>query len=379
MAGPGPEYETPELCTRVFPVGAVGALWRERLPAADLSLAQRDGDGDEAAAVVAAELGCPPDTAAELRAVCSIDMLKSPDGEEDAEVIPEDTMLETLRIRKKALDKREESIIIDRPCRTETFIYEMVRFLFFYYKHSPWEPQEPGRHCAALAARNRLRLPRNSCLVLLVLRWILQLQLPMKAYVFLIGFILQGFWHVNVLFCIIKSSLFSLSKDLYKAAFFYFEGVFYNDKRHPECRDLSRTIIEWSKSHDRGYGNLQAVNMEGYTFNDLSLKIGFPYLYCHQGDCEHIVTVTDIRLIHRDDCLDRTRYPLLIKKPWLYTRKCFVCKMYIARWVTNEDSLAPEDPCFFCDVCFRMLHYDAEGNKLGEFLAYPYVDPGTFN
>lgn len=51
----------------------------------------------------------------------------------------------------------------------------------------------------------------------------------------------------------------------------------------------------------------------------------------------------------------------------------------ICRWVTNKDSLAPEDPCFFCDVCFRMLHYDVEGNKLGEFLAYPYVDPGIFN
>lgn len=49
------------------------------------------------------------------------------------------------------------------------------------------------------------------------------------------------------------------------------------------------------------------------------------------------------------------------------------------RWVTNNDSFAPDDPCFFCDACFRMLHYDSEGNKLGEFLAYPYVDPGTFN
>lgn len=49
------------------------------------------------------------------------------------------------------------------------------------------------------------------------------------------------------------------------------------------------------------------------------------------------------------------------------------------RWVTNNDSLAPQDPSFFCDVCFQMLHYDAEGNKLGEFLAYPYVDPGIFN
>ncbi|NXF86944.1 SNPC3 protein, partial [Eubucco bourcierii] len=170
-----------------------------------------------------------------------------------------------------------------------------------------------------------------------------------------------------------------ISKDLYKSAFFYFEGVFYNDKRYPECRDLSRTIIEWSETHDRGYGNLRSVKMEDYTFNDLALKIGFPYLFCHQGNCEHIVIITDTRLIHHDDCLDRNLYPLLIKKHWLCTRKCFVCKKYTARWVTNEDSLAPADPCLFCDVCFRMLHYDVEGNKLGEFLAYPYVDPGIFN
>lgn len=64
------------------------------------------------------------------------------------------------------------------------------------------------------------------------------------------------------------------------------------------CADdfsVFRTVIEWSESHDRGYVNLQSSDMEDYTFNDLSLKIGFPYLFCHQGDCEHIVIITDIR------------------------------------------------------------------------------------
>jgi len=37
--------------------------------------------------------------------------------------------------------------------------------------------------------------------------------------------------------------------------------------------------------------------MDDYTFNDLTLKIGFPYLFCHQGDCEHIVIITDIRYV----------------------------------------------------------------------------------
>lgn len=37
--------------------------------------------------------------------------------------------------------------------------------------------------------------------------------------------------------------------------------------------------------------------MEDFTFNDLNIKLGFPYLYCHQGDCEHVVVITDIRYV----------------------------------------------------------------------------------
>ncbi|KAM9587757.1 snRNA-activating protein complex subunit 3 isoform 3-T3 [Morphnus guianensis] len=326
-AGPAaaPDYEAAELYTRVFRVGALGRCWRQQLGPPDLSLA-----AEAAAAELgcgAAELGCAAETAAELRAVCSIDMLMSSDKEKDPDVIPEDSSLLTLRIRKKALERREETIIVDRACRQETLAYEMESHAIGKRPDNPTDLVEEG-----------------------------ELLLTLNIY-------------YPVIF----------QKDLYKSAFFYFEGIFYNDKRYPECRDLSRTIIEWSESHDRGYGNLQSVKMEDYTFNDLSLKIGFPYLFCHQGNCEHIIIITDVRLIHHDDCVDRNLYPLLIKKHWLCTRKCFVCKMYTARWVTNKDSLAPEDPCFFCDVCFRMLHYDVEGNKLGEFLAYPYVDPGIFN
>uniref|UniRef100_A0A2K6F913 snRNA-activating protein complex subunit 3 n=1 Tax=Propithecus coquereli TaxID=379532 RepID=A0A2K6F913_PROCO len=69
-------------------------------------------------------------------------------------------------------------------------------------------------------------------------------------------------------------------KDLYKSAFFYFGGTFYNDNRYVECRDLSRYT---SESHDRGY----------FTFSDVHIKLGFPYLHWHQGDCGHVVVITD--------------------------------------------------------------------------------------
>lgn len=168
-----------------------------------------------------------------------------------------------------------------------------------------------------------------------------------------------------------------LSKDHYKSAFFYFEGVFYNDMRFPVCRDISITTIEWAKT--RNFPPFTQGKMEDTQFVDLKVKVGYPYLYCHQGDCEHLVIITDIRLMHRSDCLDKKLYPLLIHKDRIDTQKCAVCHVYVGRWHTTNDQFAPSDPCLFCDKCFRKLHYDTQGNKLGHFLAYPYIDRGAFN
>ncbi|XP_023421810.1 snRNA-activating protein complex subunit 3 isoform X2 [Cavia porcellus] len=383
-----PEYELLELSTCVFHVGSFGELWRGRLRGAgDLSLkeptapeqpgslAVTDSHRDDAE--VARDLGCSLEAAAELRTVCGLDKLKCLEEDEDPEIIPEDTDLVTLRARKRFLEHREETITIDRACRQETFAYEMESHAMGKKPENPVDMIEEGELILSVNILYPIIFHKHK---------------EHKPYQTMLVLGRQKLTELRDAICCVSDlqigGEFSntpdqapehISKDLYKSAFFYFEGTFYNDKRYPECRDLSRTIIEWSESRDRGYGKFQTARMEDFTFSDLNIKLGFPYLYCHQGDCEHIVVITDIRLVHHDDCLDRTLYPLLIKKHWLWTRKCFVCKMYTARWVTNNDSFAPEDPCFFCDVCFRMLHYDSEGNKLGEFLAYPYVDPGTFN
>ncbi|XP_054979864.1 snRNA-activating protein complex subunit 3 isoform X2 [Sorex araneus] len=357
-----PEYELPELNTRAFHVGAFGELWRSRLRGAG-DLALRDppasavpgGRGDEDSgpedAAVARDLGCSLEAAAELRAVCGLDKLNCLKEGEDPEVIPEDTELVTLGVRKKFLEHREETIRIDRVCRQETFAYEME-------SHAMGKkPEDPGN----MIEEGELILSVN-----ILYPVIFHKHKEHKPYQTILVLGSQKLTELRDSICCVSDlqigGEFSSTPD-----------------QAPEHISKVRTIIEWSESHDRGYGKFQTAKMEEFTFNDLYIKLGFPYLYCHQGDCEHVVVITDIRLAHHDDCLDRTLYPLLIKKHWLWTRKCFVCKMYTARWVTNNDSFAPEDPCFFCDVCFRMLHYDSEGNKLGEFLAYPYVDPGTFN
>ncbi|EMP34063.1 snRNA-activating protein complex subunit 3 [Chelonia mydas] len=375
-SGAVPEYEVPELHTRVFHVGSFGALWKRSLHGPELAV--QGAVAEDGAAAVAEELGCGLETAAELRAVCRcnkqiakhspvdsgtpsgqeveltgerqpstycsedttslsvprcrqqccgpplgssaapaalssmnrqlvgaaperqiasrtlcIDMLKSPDDEEDPEIISEDSSLVTLRIRKKALERREETIIVDRTCRQETFTYEME-------SHAIGKrPKDP----ADLIEEGELFLTLN-----IFYPVIFQKHKDHKPYQTVLVLGSQKLTELrDSISCVSDLQMggeFSshpdqapehISKDLYKSAFFYFEGVFYNDRRHSECRDLSRTIIEWSESHDRGYGNLQSAKMEDYTFNDLSIKVGFPYLFCHQGDCEHIIIITDIR------------------------------------------------------------------------------------
>lgn len=35
--------------------------------------------------------------------------------------------------------------------------------------------------------------------------------------------------------------------------------------------------------------------MSEVTFEELSVRLGYPYLYCHHGNCEHVIVFHDIR------------------------------------------------------------------------------------
>lgn len=63
-----PDYETVDLNTRAFHVGAFGSLWKEALRQEDVSLQQAEPVDDEAA--VMEDFLCTPEIAAELKAVC---------------------------------------------------------------------------------------------------------------------------------------------------------------------------------------------------------------------------------------------------------------------------------------------------------------------
>uniref|UniRef100_UPI00398F1055 snRNA-activating protein complex subunit 3 n=1 Tax=Pristiophorus japonicus TaxID=55135 RepID=UPI00398F1055 len=375
-SGRFPEYEQMDVNTKVFHVGSFGSLWREKLDKAYLGLEEEEQE-EAVGQQLAAQLSLPLDMVDELQMVCGVDTLNCSEEATDTETIAEDTDLVTLEIRKKMIEKREERLIFDRTCRHEMYDHEHEMQMVGRKPNHPENYIPAGEvvltvnvYSPVIFTKHKENKPYLTMLVLGS-----QKLTELRDAISCVSDLQIGGEFSNTP----DLAPEHISKDLYKSAYFFFEETFYNDLRYSECRDLSRTIIEWAESHDRGYGKFHTAKMEDYTFNDMYIKVGFPYLYGHQGDCEHLIIITDIRVIHRDDCLDKTLYPCVIKKPWLWTRKCSVCKLYIVRWVTNNDRFAPEDPCFFCDVCFRMLHYDADGNKMGEFLAYPYVDPGIFN
>lgn len=164
-------------------------------------------------------------------------------------------------------------------------------------------------------------------------------------------------------------------KDLFKAGHFFIENTFYHDHRvESSVNDLSKPILAHAKENDIEIPeNVREVNMEDFTFDDLNLCLGCPYLYVHQGNCEHIMIFKDIRLLHPMDCMSRSSYPIAMSRSRTKSEACKVCDHLHAKWMTTNDELSDQNPSFFCDPCFKMLHYNKDGTRACNFEAFPYV------
>ncbi len=61
---------------------------------------------------------------------------------------------------------------------------------------------------------------------------------------------------------------------------------------------LKHVFIRLSHGHrytQAGLGVFKSADMMSVRFRDLTLRVGLPYLYKHQGDCEHLVIFNEIR------------------------------------------------------------------------------------
>ncbi|XP_061719651.1 snRNA-activating protein complex subunit 3 isoform X1 [Cydia pomonella] len=158
------------------------------------------------------------------------------------------------------------------------------------------------------------------------------------------------------------------AKDLFPSGFLFINNVFYVDGR-AGCADRSAGLRAWARA--RGLGAFVARDLHSTRLDDLTVRLGHPEVYVHQGNCEHLFTFSEIRLLNPDDPLSIKQYPVHTAVSQNQTVYCTTCAEFGAKWIVTNCSTVPFDPAYFCDTCFRLFLYK-DGKKIGDFKAFSY-------
>ncbi|BES96621.1 snRNA-activating protein complex subunit [Nesidiocoris tenuis] len=160
--------------------------------------------------------------------------------------------------------------------------------------------------------------------------------------------------------------------ELHPSGMFYIGNDFYIDCRPANFVDYSEAIIKWGQREGFQFGRVR--QMEETTIGELGeIRLGWPYLYRHLADCEHLIIFTDARLLHPLDPMDSSKYPFMETFASLKGRYCFACHVRIAKFLVTNNPRLPEEVAFMCQACFESFNYKS-GEKIGSFKTYGYVD-----
>ncbi|KAK3870941.1 hypothetical protein Pcinc_023876 [Petrolisthes cinctipes] len=159
----------------------------------------------------------------------------------------------------------------------------------------------------------------------------------------------------------------------FPSGFFYINGVIYDDMRHPGSKRYSENIINWAKKNSE-IGKIESAVMEETKIEDLELRLGYPYVYMHQGNCEHLLVFTDIRLHHQHDVQDLNQYPVLRGQALKIAKKCNICSLCLANWIVKDDPRIMMPYMHVCDSCLKLFFYNHNGKKINNIKVYTFTD-----
>ncbi|CAD6196103.1 unnamed protein product [Caenorhabditis auriculariae] len=162
------------------------------------------------------------------------------------------------------------------------------------------------------------------------------------------------------------------SKNKFPSSFFFIHDTFYLDMESPNSEDISLPIREWMSS--RGvFGPTKIALMRDTRMDQIIARLGQPYVYMHQGICEHIVCFNDIVL--RDVFYKNCELPRRLVERNFRRIACGCCKCDSAKWTVMNHHLLPSPNMFLCEQCYQEFCFEAEsGKKTSEFVAVPYCD-----
>lgn len=167
----------------------------------------------------------------------------------------------------------------------------------------------------------------------------------------------------------VVEQLQNTSVDVIDSGFFFITDTFYNDNRVSNI-DYSMEIREWI-ARQKDFGSFHVKSMDDMKFEDLYVRVGFPQLYRHYCNCEHIISFTDIRLLAPDDPQKSSDYPILRCISSSKMTLCNICGIIEATFVVKNSDNHIQDPSFLCRNCFISFHY-IDGEKVGNFQAFRY-------
>ena len=163
------------------------------------------------------------------------------------------------------------------------------------------------------------------------------------------------------------------AKDAMPSGLFYINGTFFTDMRNKLAKDYSENLLRWAaKQHD--HGEYKVEEMSDARLSDLTIRLGFPYLYLHQGDCEHLLTFTDVRLKANTDPIDVSCYPIARGHSSKLSVRCCTCNRNAAVWVVVGCCKMPIPRAHVCNKCLKLFCYDVNDEPVNNFKLFRYYD-----
>ena len=158
-----------------------------------------------------------------------------------------------------------------------------------------------------------------------------------------------------------------------KSGFLFINGkTFCNDSRFEDSVDYSAPIISWIQEREERrnrFPNVSSVAMENFCFEDFDWMLNHPNILVHHGDCKHLVVIREIRC---STVTPKNQIGLMVQRK-IKKRRCLICDSCPAYWITFDDKYSPVNPCFYCDRCYKMFHYDQHGQlTCNDFEVYRY-------